>query len=679
MEKEKGQMLEFEPEKGLKDYISGMACGTIGSARPDVEQERIGPGLLRIRLTFRLEGPVRQDDWRVTVKPAFAPSFHWAPHLTPTDDHIIDQHSFRSPALIVQDGARTLALVPDLDLMLAGQDVRWYMDMDAERNVLTLGMSEYEVKEHVLYRRKPGAAYKAGTVTFGFYAFTSEEPETLANPWRPVLRFMWEKWGQSLFRAGAPLQLPLMNLVRYTYRWAFETWRDSVWQQFELDGKEVGAAAFIVNYTQSPNYPGPVNQREFLSIWNQAWFSSLRSAHGVYRYGLQEKDESLIAKANMTKELALSAPQREGLFPAVIAAEMEQAEADGVRVNRSKGWDTAYWGNSNRNPVKAWQSVRSAPYHVLDMSWTALWMVRWYEELEKDERLLQYAVRYADALIGLQDERGYFPAWLDYETLRPLATLSDSPETALSVTLLLKLAALSGRADYAEAAVRAADVVAGEVVPEGRWEDFETYWSCSSFGNSDHVGRKYSRNNMYKQCNFSIYWCAEAFLRCYQHTGESKFLTAGERCMDEMLMTQASWQPPYIHLDALGGFGVMNCDGEWNDARQGLFAELIVEYGIVLRREEYIERGLAALRCAFVMMYCPENERTKAQWEKVYPFFNERDYGFMMENYGHSGEVNDEGLGIGEFTIFDWGNGAAAESYLRMKAHHGELLERYGM
>jgi hypothetical protein len=144
--------------------------------------------------------------------------------------------------------------------------------------------------------------------------------------------------------------------------------------------------------------------------------------------------------------------------------------------------------------------------------------------------------------------------------------------------------------------------------------------------------------------------------------------------LDELLMYQAAWQPPFIPINALGGFGVMNADGEWNDSRQSLFAELIVLYGKALNNEEYIQRGLAALRASFVMMYCPENPETKAQWEKVYPFFNERDYGFMMENYGHGGETNNQGLGIGEFTIYDWGNGAAAEAYNRMLDHLGEAI-----
>ncbi|WP_308635483.1 hypothetical protein [Paenibacillus silvisoli] len=669
----------FKLPHAMDRFIRVMECGAIGSVQPEVTSQRVNEHTVKYKLTFALDSEVRQDDWQLAIEPAFAPTFHWAPHLTPTDRHIIDQHSFRSPALIAKDDKKLLILVPDIDLMREGTPVRWYMDNDALRNRLTLGMSNYQVTEHVLYERKEGASYPAGLVEAGFYLMTFEEEEALNNPWRPVLELLWERWGSPLFRSGAPEELPLDRLVGYTYKWAFDNWKDAVWQEFELNGVRVGAAAFIVNVTQSPNYPGPVNEREFRSIWNQAWFSSLRSAQGVFRYGLEKNHPQMLERARMTKELALAAPQRDGLFPTVIATEMERVTVDGVEVNRSKGWETAYWGNSNRNPVSDVHPVATAPYHVLDMSWTALLMLRWYEELEKDARLYDYAARYADALIGLQDEQGFFPAWLDHETLQPLGILDDSPESAMSVTFLLKLYELTGTETYLQSALKAADAIAGDIVQTGRWEDFETYWSCSRYGSKELVGRKVERNNMYKQCNFSMFWSAEAYLACYRQTGDAAYLALGERCLDELLMTQASWQPPYIYVSALGGFGVMNSDGEWNDARQSLFAELIIEYGNVLNRTEYIERGLAALRCSFVMMYCPENPTSKVQWEQAHPFFNEKDYGFMMENYGHDGIVNDKGLGIGVFTIFDWGNGAAAEAYLRMKAHHGGLLERYGI
>ena len=53
----------------------------------------------------------------------------------------------------------------------------------------------------------------------------------------------------------------------------------------------------------------------------------------------------------------------------------------------------------------------------------------------------------------------------------------------------------------------------------------------------------------------------------------------------------------------------------------------------------------------------------KKSWQK--------DFGFMMENYGHDGVTSPDGIGIGEFTIYDWGNGAASEAYNR-------LVDRYG-
>lgn len=99
---------------------------------------------------------------------------------------------------------------------------------------------------------------------------------------------------------------------------------------------------------------------------------------------------------------------------------------------------------------------------------------------------------------------------------------------------------------------------------------------------------------------------------------------------------------------------------------------MIILYGKELGVEEYIQRGLAALRASFIMMYCPENPKVKALWEKKWPFFGEKDFGFMMENYGHDGVIVDSSDGIGEFTIYDWGNGAASESYMRITDHFGE-------
>lgn len=656
----------------FKNVIAGIECDALGGQKGKSRVKVLNKNCVHVKITFSTDGTVRQDDWQVAVTPGFSPLFHWAPHLTPTGKHIIEQHVFRSPALIVSDDKQVITLIPDLDIMKKGTPVRWYLDLDAQNNRLVLGMSNSSVTDHILFQKEPGAEYPEGEeVEIGFYLMVHNDETSLKNPFRKPLDFLWSRWGHDLYQTGNPVKADLERYVEHTYNWAFNTWAENVWQEFELNGKKVGAPVFIVNVTQSPNYPGEVNEREFRSIWNQAWFSSLRSASGLYRYARRTGNAVLMEKALLTKELALSFPQVNGFFYGLIGTEMHEVEINGEKYNRSKGWDTHYWGNSNRNPY-TWNPGES-PFHILDMSWTALLMLRWYDELEKDERLLDYAENYAEALLATQSDNGFFPGWLDLRTLESMAHLNESPETSMSATFLLKLYELTGKEDYKEAALRAVDAVIRDIIPTGRWEDFETYWSCSRYGSNHLVGKKEERNNMYKQNNFSMFWTAEALFESYRLTDDGQYLEYGQRTLDELLMTQASWQPPYMYVNVLGGFGVLNADAEWNDSRQSLFAELILQYGRLLGNDEYRERGSAALKASFVMMYSPLNPVTKEQWEKVYPFFGEEDYGFMMENYGHGGRTSPEGEGMGEFTIYDWGNGAAAEAYNRILDKFGEI------
>lgn len=654
----------------LRNYITSVEWENIGSSEMEINFHNVSDNLTKVTLVTELKDSVFQDDWQINITPAFSPVFHWASHLTPTHEHIIAQHVFRAPAVIVSTHRKKLSLIPDLDILKQGTPVDWYMDMDALENEITLGMSSSEVKEHVLFVRKPGAVFPRGKVTFGFYILISDEKKDLINPFRDVTSFLWEKWGENTSKTTLSGFADLEKYVEHTYNWAFGSWRKSVWQEFNLNGTEVGSPVFIVNVSQSPNFPGIASEREFLSIWNQAWFSSLRSASGLYRYARHRGNKVLLDYALKTKELALAFPQKNGFFPGLIATQMEKVEIDGKIYKRSKGWNSHYFGNSNRNPYT--RDIGLSPMHILDMSFTANQMLLWYSELEQDKRLLSYTEKYADALIQIQDEEGFFPAWLNNETFEPMHHLNRSPESSMSVTFLLNLYNITQNEKYRCSALKAMEAIINHIVYTGQWEDFETYWSCSPFGRDDLVGKKIERNNQYKQNTLSIYWTAEALLKSYHVTGDKKYLKLGERTLDEMLMYQSCWQPPYIFIRALGGFGVMNADGEWTDARQSLFAELIIQYGIELQRDEYTERGIAALYASFEMMYCPENVNTKRLYEKTWPFFNEKDFGFMMENYGHNGITSVDGVGIGEFTIYDWGNGAASEAYNRIVDHYGK-------
>ena len=629
--------------------------GQAGEAAVAVMEEAV-----HVQLHYDLPACGTQDDYFVRFDVGFKADFFWSPHLTPEKGHIVEQHVFRTPALIARGEGKTAILIPCVESM-TGSPVRWYLDMDAPAHSLWIGMSESVVDGHVLYRKTEGATYPAGRLTFGFWLLLF--PQALENPFRPALDFFWRRYGRKALAAGP--EKDLSRYVAHTYRWAFDHWKASVWQEFEMDGRTVGAPVFIVTTSQSPGFTDVAQEREVRSVWNQAWFCSLRSASGLYRHARRTHNQALLRYATMTKELALSFPQTDGLFDAVIATEMEACLQDGKTYQRSSGWDTRYFGNSNRNPFS--RDVRSAPRHILDMSVTAYHMLLWYDELEQDERLLHYVRKYAQTLLSLQDDRGFYPAWVD-ERGKGMGVLDDSPESAMSAVFLFCCHKVLGDASYRDSALRASEAIWRHIVPSGRWEDFETYWSCSSWWN-DHVGQKIPRNDLYKSCNLSMFYTAWAFWHAHRETGDRCWLERGRRVLDEMLMTQASYQPAFMAIPVLGGFGVMNADAEWNDARQSLFAELILQYGLELEVPEYVERGQAALRASFAMMYCPENPDVKRQWEIAHPFFSELDYGFNMENYGHDCRTDDQGAGIGEFTIYDWGNGAAAEAYERILDH----------
>jgi len=641
-------------------------CGT-----PKVEISQVEDGWRHVRMAWKVSREVAQDELAIQFDQAMEPDFWWAPHLAPEPGYVVGQHVFRAPAIIVQDGTLTLAIVPDLDIVGRRPENPWFFDYDAPGKKIWLGMVKTEIPHHVLFKKAPGMTFAPGAVELSFFVTAYHDTDQVRNPWSKTAALLWERWARPLYAKGLPLAAPLEKYIRHTYRWAFDGWGDFVWQEFDIDGVRVGAPQFIVNISQSPNYPGPWYQREFLSIWNQAWFSSLRSASGLHRFARSQNDAELLRKANLTKELALAAPMKDGIFPAVIGCGNEKVRVEGKDLWRPRGWEHLFWSNSNRSPRD--HGISSQWYHVLDASWTALLMLRWHEELEKDPRLVDYARTYADRLLALQDSKGFFPGWLHPETQEPGPVMNHTPESSMSVTFLLKLAELTGQTKYRQAAVRAMDAVLVEIAPDGRWEDYETYWSCCGWGRDKYLGKKIARNAMYKQNSLSMFWTAEALLVTYRATGRQRYLDWGRRTLDELSMCQQVWRPPFIYVPALGGFGVMNCDGEWNDSRETLFAELFLEYYRETGNSHYFERGVAALKSGFIMMYCPENPTVKRMWEKVYPWFGPEDYGFTMENYGHGGHTSPEGGGMGVFTIYDWGNGAAAEAAMRILDHYGHV------
>ncbi|WP_123041552.1 hypothetical protein [Cohnella candidum] len=569
----------------------------------------------------------------------------WKPHLAPEGNMVIGDLLFRSPAIVLRDGQRQFALYPDLDWLKDNREEPHVMDfVETDRN-LFYGLCRYEKKEHV-YHRKSGRPLqvRTGQTLFSFYLVEWEQVEENRR-YSAVSDWIWRRFAEPRMKreGGGISSLPdLSRYVDHAYDWAFRRWESVVWQQFRIGEREVGGPVFIVRAAQAPGHGEENLWRERKSLWNQAWFCGLRSAYGYRLWGERRNDPDWIRRAELNKEFALAAPMRNGLFPSVFTAGDTQEWTDGA------------WGHSDRRP-----QGHDEYAHLLDMSWTCYWMLRWYEDIEQDERLAEYAAAYADRLVELQNEDGSFPAWVHTETGHVSPWLRDSAETALHVWFLLRLNRLRPNADAQRAAKAGIGFLRDHILPERRWEDFETYWSCARAWERKQPGVKDARSGLFNQSTFSMYWTAEAFREWHEFSRDPEALKTGEDVLAELSLYQAVWNPPYLGIPALGGYGVLNSDDEWNDARQSLAALTHMAYYRLTGKEEHLYRGLWAMRASFYMMYCPENPEVKALYERKHPHFGPRDYGFEMENFHHGGSMVGE---VGEFTIFDWGNGSAAAS-----------------
>lgn len=609
----------------------------------------------------------------LTLRPAFAPTRVHVPHLSPHAGQVMGDFVFRSPALILADDTRVIVLIPDVDDVArlgAQPDVRAFLDYDHAQRRVTVGFGRVVPEGHTFFRlltRPPGARVEKGRtrdVSLRVHVLTSSAPADLENPYGLAARELWRRWG----RRGLSEELaatPLDRYLAWTTQWAFspQGWGEEVWQTPVLPRApaanideaaprtgdssapiEPAAPVFIVDVGRHPSVPNEARTwREPRAIWNQAWFSTQRCANGLYRHARRIGDDDLARRARAMTELALAAPDRDGLFPSVL---------------RADDAGTWRWTNSDRRPA----TVSEEAVHLVDVAVTARGLLEWFD-LTGDARALQRALAAARRLASLQRPSGAFPGWVEPNG-RVAPELDESPESAVTASLLFELA----RHAEGDAALRApaerARRFLERVADEARWEDFETYWSCAPWGHDTQLGRKVPRNGVFKQNTLSIFWCAEAFLRA----GD---LARARRCVDELSLYQAVWDPPFLATRARGGFGVMNGDCEWNDARQSLFAPLYFDLHANTGDPELFERGAAAVGAAFSMMYCPENARLRAGYEAAFPFFGPESYGFMMENQGHGGR-----LSIGTFTIYTWGNGSALAAVAELYDRYPEAMAR---
>ncbi|GGG70398.1 hypothetical protein [Edaphobacter dinghuensis] len=550
--------------------------------------------------------------------------FVWSQNIKNEADDIVPNWSFKSPAVMLQQGKVFTALMPELsdrhsdplalDLDVTSDKLPW----------LSYGAVASQPYGHSYFRRSPDAGPRvvAGEIEYRYSIVASEQPYKLG--YRRVVRRLWSHEGHKELLQSNDLQQNVTRPELVTFDdWRTDTWvryANTVYRGFDCGNQRCGTLVSNRNSEGDWGKPAP-------DAWFNAWFQTLRSAYGWYLYGQRSNNKDIEEKAESILNLALKSPQDHGAFPTVYMLNTKQWIRD-------DGW-----------------AGYADDYHTFCMSWTAYWMLQWGKNLtpNREKEILAFVRPYGDFLVKHQLSSGVIPSWYD-SNLEPRSEFRDfNAETAASALLLASLGEATGDHTYANAAEQAMNFITKEVLPRQRWFDFETFKSCARkpFDFYDAWTAQYPQNNL------ATIQAAKAYLQLYQVTKNREYLQQGTQVLDYLLLTQQVWNNPAFSPKVVGGFTTQNTDAEWSDARQGYAAVLLWDYYKATDNQEYLERAVAAARSTFAV----------APWE----------------NWAHTGYLDEQGA----LTGFHWGPGSALTSVEMMSPTLGDafinLKEKQGV
>ena len=368
----------------------------------------------------------------------------------------------------------------------------------------------------------------------------------------------------------------------------------------------------------------------------QSWFNNVRSAYGAAWLAGEKEDEELRRRATLVREFALASPRPDGFFPAVL-----------YLVGDRKVW---------RNGTRGF--IVTKDYHLADSCTTGYHLLEWHRDLDENPAVLEACRRQADAVMDIQLPSGAFPAWFRFKRGKAEVDpcLAESAESASAVMFLALLANITEEERYLRSARSGGDFLSTEVVDPNIWYDYETFFSCSP----KPVGWTDPRSGCHPENAMCMFWTAAAFLQLYLACGEKRYLEVGRRVLDRLLAYHQVWDPPFLSINVFGGFASQNTDAEWNDARQGLIAPLLVDYYHATGEAELFERGIATLRACFTTMYLGREPYVPLRPSVL---------GGIEENYAHFGyDVPTPG-----YLMLDWGAGSSLYAAARILARHGHV------
>ncbi len=605
--------------------------------------------------------------------------YAWVPTLKSRRKDVVGDHTFRSPCIIARHGGLQAALVPNLDLYTSNP-LRSALDFNLPRKGddlaprLSYVMQDCRPHGHIFYSPTGSAAIlqPGDTLRMGFTLLFDLETGPFSH--QPVLRFLWQRYGQKQLTSSIdPQVLPFEQYARLSFENTLESY--GLWRGFSLAGKDCGGLCGRIvrpNLSQGskklPNdttlgvalnylFTPTLSLREKMELirwngrgihphlWNTMFLNNVRTSFGLMYYGRSWRDRGLEERARCMWNLALSAPSAAGIFPAIFSGDGEHP-----------GWVPG---------SRVWRY--SSAYHTPDASVTGWWMLAADQYLNVEKPLFRERCQALGNFFLLsQLPSGAVPTRVRVKkdgTPLPEPVLAESASSAAAGMFLALLYKATDKEKYLQGAQRVADFIIEKVFPRHIWFDTEVFFSCAPKA----LGWKDASTGIPTQGTLCLSWTADLMGNLYRYTREQRYLTYGRAVLDVLLLFQQIWDAPFLDMDTRGGFASINNDAEWNDARQALFAILLMEWYEITGEAELFQRGIAALRAAFTLMYLEEHRRVAPS--NVRPM-SPADRGAVAENYGHVGlDLKIEG-----YIIPDWGAGTAVSAAALAQVRWGDLF-----
>ena len=570
--------------------------------------------------------------------------FAWLPGLHEKEEHVAGDWFFRSPCAIALAHGVYAAIVPDLDQMNAHPDLphaldlrNWHHPGSGETYGLpriSYGICRWRPDGHVITARDGAAPIGQTEIAYAFDLLigTADGPESIVSQ---VTELLWDKYGTRCMDDIRPQVMPFEEYGRrYTYKHELKLWAKRV----PLD--ERNGHGVENTWRRGVNY--------------HAWENDFQSGFGIMHYGRKWKDKDLTAFAEGIINLRLSSPRRGGAFPCIYNVD-------------TASWEGAmYWTSWPAHPMDG--------YDLQSMGVTAWLMLYWYEQypdLDRGPDVLNWIIDFCRFLVDAQLPSGAIPTYFDRQ-LNPSPQLKEAAPTAIGGAVLAKTAGLIGDPEMERAALKAGGFMMREIVPRTMFQDFELFYSCAPRP----LHWVDPLNGIPPVNTLAIQWTADHFLALYRLTEDTQWLGRGEYVLGLLSLFQQVWAPNRFGKAYLfGGFGVMNCDGEWNDGRQSRMVPSYVDYYLVTGKSEYLERAVAASRAAFAAMDMKENHEngindyrvTMAEQLQV-----ESGIGLSPESIMHGDPRIHSGEG-GGWTGINWGPGGGLAASAYLERHFGNV------